>query len=78
MNSITTYLILALKMIYQMRTFSAKIQLQNMPKPADCTDDTVGFTGGSILGYPADAGIAAGDYRAQQFQTFLLKDMRPL
>ena len=28
-------------------------------------DDTVVFTGGSILGYPADAGIAAGDYRAK-------------
>ena len=28
-------------------------------------DDTVVFTGGSILGYPADAGTAAGDYRAK-------------
>ena len=28
-------------------------------------DDTVVFTGGSILGYLADAGIAAGDYRAK-------------
>ena len=28
-------------------------------------NDTVDFTAGSILGYPADAGTAAGDYRAK-------------
>ena len=42
-------------------------------------DDTVVFTGGSILGYPADAGTAAGDYRAKiTVPDVPIEVMRPL